>query len=137
MEFTPLLLQKFWSRVKVVGNCWEWQGGIKCDGYGSFYWNKKYYPSHRVCYEIMVGLIPIGLQLDHLCRNRKCCNPDHLEPVTRRENILRGDSIVAHNSQKTHCPQKHEYTPENTWKNGKGSRVCRICHNESSNPRRV
>jgi hypothetical protein len=128
MDFTPLLLQRFWSRVKIVDDCWEWQGGIKCDGYGSFYWEKKQYPSHRVAYEIMVGDVPQGLELDHLCKNRKCCNPEHLEAVTHKQNLLRGDTIVAINSKKTHCPQGHPYFGENLLIK-QGSRHCRKCHN--------
>lgn len=75
---------------------------------------------HRVAYQHLVGPVPEGLQLDHLCRNRGCFNPEHLEPVTAQENILRS---VAHI---THCPQGHEYTTENTGRTG-NRRYCREC----------
>ena len=130
LEISPLLLKKFWSRIKVVNNCWEWQGGIKMDGYGSFYWNKKQYPSHRIAYQILRGNVPEGLELGHLCRNRKCCNPEHLEPVTHHQNLMRGNTIIAINSRKTHCPQGHPYNGDNLIIKH-GSRVCRICHNDS------
>lgn len=128
---TPELLANFWSRVEKSNNCWVWVGGIKRDGYGTFYWKGKQYASHRIAYQIMIGDIPEGLELDHLCRNRKCCNPEHLEAVTHRENILRGESPAAVNSQKTHCPQGHPYEGINLILR-RGSRVCRICHNEGT-----
>ncbi len=82
--------------------------------------------SHRVVYEALVGPIPEGLVLDHLCRVLNCVNPNHLEPVTHQENVRRGVGPTAVNSQKTHCPQNHEYTKENTYY-GNGSRYCKIC----------
>lgn len=68
---------------------------------------------HRLSWQIHRGGVPQGLVLDHLCRNRACWNPDHMEPVTNRENILRGVGATAQNVRKTHCPQGHEYTPDN------------------------
>lgn len=85
--------------------------------------------AHRVSYEYFVGPIPEGLTLDHLCRVHNCVNPEHLEPVTQRVNILRGFGAAATNARKTHCPQGHEYTPENTYRD-EGRRVCRICKRE-------
>jgi hypothetical protein len=86
---------------------------------------------HRVAYEALVGPIPQGLCIDHLCRNRACVNPDHLEPVTNRVNILRGETIMAANAAKTHCVRGHEYTPENTLINAKtGTRRCAACNRE-------
>ncbi len=106
--------------------CWNWQGGIVC-GYGSVFHERKTKRVHRVVWQLNRGPIPTGLELDHLCRNRRCCNPDHLEPVTRSENALRSP-LVRRPPLKTHCPQGHEYSPENTLvrKNG-GGRTCRIC----------
>jgi hypothetical protein len=80
-----------------------------------------------------VGKIPEGLQIDHLCRVRECANPAHLEAVTCRENLLRGDTVTAHNANKTHCVNGHEYTPENTAITRDGCRRCRICHRADSN----
>ena len=91
--------------------------------------------AHRVVYEILVGPIPVGLELDHLCRNRACVNPDHLEPVTTRTNLLRGYSPWACRARQTHCKRGHEFTPENTYGTGDGRRYCRTCrrahHRES------
>jgi hypothetical protein len=79
-----------------------------------------------MAYEWLVGPIPDGFQIDHLCRVRNCVAPDHLEAVTQQENLRRGEA-GANNKIKTHCPHGHEYTPENTLVNRSGSRVCVIC----------
>jgi hypothetical protein len=102
--------------------CWLWLAQVSRDGYGKF----KYIGgqlAHRFAYETARGPVPEGLELDHLCRQRSCVNPDHLEAVTRRENARRG----LRGSLTTHCPHGHEYTPENTYSNPKGGRVCRAC----------
>jgi len=90
-------------------------------------WFGKNKVAHRISYELLKGDIPEGLDLDHLCRNRGCVNPDHLEPVTRKENLLRGNTIPAKHARKTHCPQGHEYTKGNTFISKSGSRHCRKC----------
>jgi hypothetical protein len=102
--------------------CWIWTGNKNMYGYGRFKLNKKDVYTHRYSYEIFRGKIPKGLELDHLCKNRDCLNPDHLEAVTHKENILRGK--WGENSRKTHCPQDHEYTD---YKNNRNQRVCKIC----------
>ncbi|KAB2977369.1 HNH endonuclease [Streptomyces sp. SS1-1] len=86
----------------------------------------RYQMAHRVAYQEIVGPIPEGLQLDHLCRVRHCVNPAHLEPVTSRENTLRGENLVAINAAKTHCKRGHLFDAANTyrWRN---SRICREC----------
>lgn len=82
---------------------------------------------HRVVYEALVGPIPDGMVIDHLCRQPSCVNPAHLEPVTRRENVLRGLTLPAANARKTHCKHGHEFTPENTYLFPTGTRGCRTC----------
>lgn len=93
--------------------------------------------THRVVWEHYNGPIPEGMQPDHLCRNRACCNPDHIEIVTPRENYLRGESAPAINARKTHCIHGHDFTPENTIIDPKtGWRHCRQCTNEWQRARR-
>lgn len=90
--------------------------------------------AHRISYEMLIGPIPSGLQLDHLCRVRHCVNPQHLEPVTNRVNSLRGISLPAQNHRKTHCPQGHAYTPDNVYYHGAGNRwrICATCQKARS-----
>jgi len=87
-------MERFWSKVEKTVSCWLWTASTR-RGYGQFVINNKPTPAHRFAYEQLVGDIPRGLQLDHLCRVRNCVNPEHLEPVTSRENILRGEGICA------------------------------------------
>lgn len=111
-----------------ASGCWIW-GGTSPWNYGQARIRNKKYRMHRLLYEAWVGRIPDGLQLDHLCRNTRCCNPAHMEPVTARENLMRSTNHVARNHLKTHCPKGHEYTPENTVKSRTG-RACRACKND-------
>ncbi len=91
------LEERFWARVRRSGplECWEWTGAHAPQGYGQIRAYGKTQNAHRIAWEIVRGEIPDGLQIDHLCRNRGCVNPAHLEPVTQRENILRGESPAA------------------------------------------
>jgi hypothetical protein len=115
--------------------CWNWTGKINAYGYGVISLSRREIGerirsrvAHRVVYETVVGPIPEGLDLDHLCRNRRCVRPDHLEPVTRKENLRRGSS--EHSGGKTHCKYGHEFTPENTIiHKHTGYRACRTCRN--------
>ena len=107
--------------------CWVWTAYRDRDGYGVVSdTSNRGRRAHRAVYELHVGPIPEGLQLDHLCRNTGCVNPAHLEPVTCRVNLLRGDTVNARNAQKTHCKRGHEFTPENTGRQPRG-RYCRTC----------
>lgn len=118
-------------------NCWEYGGNI-VNGYGQVWCDSRADDSrrpdycHRVTYQAFVGPIPDGLHIDHLCRNRACCNPWHLEPVTRKENILRGEGRAAKNARKTHCKRGHELSGDNLVlvERDRGTfRRCRECHN--------
>jgi hypothetical protein len=114
----------FWVRVQLVNGCWLWIGSQKPTGYGLARVDGRTRRVHQVLYQIMIGEIPEGLELDHTCRNPSCINPTHLEPVTHQVNMSRGRL-----ASQTHCVNGHEYTPENTYIRPKtvASRDCRIC----------
>ena len=122
--------------------CWLWLGGLDGKGYGQFWLHGRHVQAHRVVYEQIVGPIPDGLSIDHLCRARNCVNPQHLEPVSILENIQRGYSANngGHNKRKTACPQGHLYSEENTrlhFKRGYWRRECRLCDSMRSKDRRL
>lgn len=110
--------------------CWEWTGGTNAGGYGVLNIAKRPRLVYRVLYELVVGPVPDALELDHLCRNRRCVNPDHLEPVTHRENVLRGDAPSARAHRENICKRGHEFTPDNTYWFGpdKRHRQCQACN---------
>jgi hypothetical protein len=116
--------QRFWEKVDVSGVCWEWTGA-RTNGYGYFKRVGTTRRAHRIAYEHLVGPVPDGLVLDHLCRNRGCVNPDHLEPVTSRENLRRGSGIAGRHARSDLCPRGHEYRFQC------GRRYCPACTNES------
>lgn len=121
---TPLA-EKVWKRITKTDSCWLWTGS-RTDGYGNMKHQGRGVLVHRVIYELLVGPIPGGLQLDHLCRVRNCVNPAHLEPVTPSENVRRGIAPAAANAAKTHCPRGHEYDEANTYRTG-NHRECHAC----------
>lgn len=107
--------------------CWLWTGSLNKYGYGQTSIDRKRgVQSHIVVYQILVGEIPTGMELDHLCRVRPCVNPDHLEVVTHKVNIQRGDS-GGPQLRRTHCPAGHPYDEVNTYHTPKGKRACRQC----------
>lgn len=124
-----------------MSGCWIWIGNQALNGYGTLNIKNaggrhKVKLAHRVMWERLRGAIPVGLQLDHKCRVRACVNPAHLEPVTRMENILRGNGASAINARKTCCPKGHAYAPENTYfRPGVAKRECRACKREKARRR--
>lgn len=145
IELDEQALVRFWSNVNKegpipvdkpwLGPCWLWTGWARNQyGYGGFSFKKKHYLAYRIAYEQVVGEIPEGLEPDHLCKNPPCVNPAHLEPVTKSENDRRGrqgEYLREKQQAKTHCPQGHEYTPENTY-TWHGQRQCRTCKSEKN-----
>jgi hypothetical protein len=128
--------KNFWERVDRPQKdaCWPWTKTRLVSGYGQVYVGRDsgfaagiLALAHRVAYQLAVGPILEGLTIDHLCRNRACCNPAHLEAVTGRENGLRGFSPPAINARKTHCIHGHEFTEENTYRPPSGQRECIKC----------
>lgn len=129
--------RRFWAKVNCSGPtpvgftepCWIWTAGTS-QGYGRFgNWDdpERTQLAHRLAYEMIVGPVSAALTIDHLCENRRCVNPAHFEVVTSGANALRGHGPAASNLRKTHCPQGHEFTPENTYvyKERRGCRKCR------------
>lgn len=141
MEMSEKDEKRFWAKVSLPDpetGCMEWLASLRGSGYGQFVIRKpRIVQAHRFAYELLVGPIPEGLVIDHLCRNKACVRPDHLEPVTHRVNILRGVGPSAWHARKTHCPQGHEYNTENTHRRASGARDCRKCGAENARVRRA
>lgn len=119
------------KRMTAAGSpddCWRWLGHLNRDGYGQI--RDEFgviITAHRASYLVHVGPIAAGMEIDHLCRNRACVNPAHLEPVTHQQNMMRTNVPAAVNARKTHCIRGHEFTPENTVRRPRGYRACRTC----------
>jgi hypothetical protein len=125
----PTVDERFWSKVDKTGDCWMWLGKKQSTGHGHFVIVKGLtVMAYRYSYEQLVGPIPAGLVIDHLCRTPPCVNPAHLEPVTSGENLRRGDGPTGRRFRQTHCIHGHEFTPENTERSGPyQTRRCRAC----------
>lgn len=121
---------RFWGKVDRTAGadaCWIWTAFCDHYGYGKFNVEaKRPAMAHRVAYEWLVGPIPDGLELDHLCRNPPCVNPAHLEPVTHSQNVRRGKRGV----RATSCRSGHPHTPDSVWLTKRGDRICKICMHE-------
>lgn len=140
----PLLGRRYYAkgseldRIKTFydvdsNGCWIWNGAKSKTGHGNWLASDgKHYPAYRRLYEMTIGSVPKGLQLDHICRIPSCVNPNHLEPVTAKENQHRSPITLASiNISKTHCPMGHEYTIDNTYYRPKNrGRKCRRCNRE-------
>jgi hypothetical protein len=114
------------SRFRREGECLIWTGTLNDYGYGIVSWHGRYRLVHVLQYEWTIGPVPDGKELDHLCRRHACGEPLHLEAVTHRVNMLRGQTFAALHAAKTHCVHGHEFTPENT-RIRRGARECRTC----------
>lgn len=141
MRSNPLV-DRLMSKVQFTAyGCWEWNGYVDPKGYGRMGVYRRVEQAHRMAYVLFVGPIPEGLEIDHLCRNRRCVLPEHLEAVTRKENMRRGLQShtagrncgvtipVPHNALKTHCPRGHSYA-EHAWRDTYGWRRCLACKRE-------
>ena len=125
--------QRFWYKVEKTNYCWNWKLSLDKDGYGRIKVNRKKIGAHRFSYELIKGEIPEGLQLDHICKNKACVNPDHLEAVTCDENIKRAENqVTTINSRKTHCPKGHPYSGDNLFFVKSGHRGCKTCHRQKA-----
>lgn len=110
----------FWDRVDFSGDCWEWLSSKNHNGYGRLYFNGKSRKAHQIAYELLIGEIPKGLEIDHLCGNRGCVNVSHFDITTHAENTRRA-------RRNTHCGYGHEFTEGNTYIRPDGARACKAC----------
>lgn len=128
------LLTRFWAKVPIKGiGCWLWTGCRTPKGYGQIRLTKtgptrpKIIAAHRLSYNVHVGEIPAGLEIDHICRNRLCVNPAHLRTVTRRDNVINSDGPSAQNLRKTSCRKGHAFDRVDK----RGHRICMTCNRET------
>lgn len=119
------------------GGCWIWAGRRGRDGYGYIDAGNRAHTAHRYMYEQFVGEVDAALHLDHLCRVRCCVNPEHLEPVTPRENMRRGDGWSGRHARQTHCKHGHPFAGDNLFVRSDGERVCRQCSRDRQGRRRT
>lgn len=134
------LPERLRSKIVVDGECWLWCAAVGTHGYGVVrdVENGRLALAHRFVYELLVGPIPVGRQIDHYaCGVRRCVNPAHVRPVTPRENQLRSDTLASRNLARTSCPQQHAYDERNTGRRTDGSRYCRRCARDRQRQRRL
>lgn len=145
-ETTPtvIILERFLAKVPHLprpldSSCWIWTGSTNGNGYGEMRIDGRKTYAHRVSHELYIGPIPVGYDIDHLCRNHGCVSPFHIEAVTRRTNTMRGknpDVQRARAAAVTHCPHGHLYDAANTYRTKAGLRQCRTCNRERNRRRR-
>lgn len=135
MNVSKATLDRFWSKVDKSGDCWEWTAATS-GGYGRFGMDGRSWRAHRVAYILILGEFPEGLELDHLCRNKRCVNPAHLEPVTHHVNVLRGECPSARRARRTLCIRGHALGPVRAYPSG-AKRQCDICEAERRSRRRA
>lgn len=121
--------ERLFSRLVIdpETGCLNWTGPTNSNGYGWVNTRGRIIGAYRAMYELFVGPVPDGMELDHLCRNPRCASPDHLEAVTHRENIRRSHGLFADRARQTHCIHDHEFTVANTYWRSNGTRACRTC----------
>jgi hypothetical protein len=121
-QYTPVVVERFWKKVEKGEGCWIWTGAAGSEGdYGNYRAGRRFVSAHRFAYEISVGPIPSGLEIDHLCRVTLCVNPAHMEPVTGEENRRRKYAAIVR------CAHGHPYDEANTYIRKSGGRDCRAC----------
>jgi HNH endonuclease len=118
-------------QVDPATGCWNYTGSTFKFGYGKVKSQGKNHTAHTIAYKRLRGPVPEGMELDHVCRNPRCFNPDHLEPVTHRENMMRGNTVTGANAAKTHCHRGHELSGKNLFIRRDGRRRCRTCESET------
>lgn len=135
------VIERLLEKIEKTDGCWKWKAAHKPSNGGRY---ALFHPAHgkevlaiRPIYEHFIGKIPEGLVPDHLCKNASCVNPYHIELVTVRENILRGNGTGANYARRTSCEKGHEYTPENTRITKAGARLCRICRREANKEEKI
>ncbi len=124
------LPKRFWSKVQPcpMSGCWIWVGGHNGHRYGIVSRDGRQTLSHQWTFDVAYGAVPVGMEIDHKCNTRECCNPAHLRPLTHADNLARSNSVSSVNRRATHCPTGHEYTFENTYRNPRnGDRQCKQC----------
>ena len=126
----------FWLKVDKGSGCWEWLGHKTQGGYGVYPFEGRTHTAHRLSYRFAKGPIPTGLEIDHLCRNHGCVNPDHIEAVTHRVNMVRGNTFIAAKVGQTHCIHGHLFNEKNTYIKPNGTRMCRSCSASRAKRRR-